>query len=365
LETMAQAIPDATHIGLYKRFASKLLHLLERLARINSEAEDVVEVIGSMRNKLDVLETTVLNIIEPDIPEPEPAPNIPQPVVSITPSYPSLAHSGASHTIVGHSGREILKQCGVRPDTNTQTQCTVANNTSCQSIGSVSLPVSLEDKCHLIKALIVPAIPHEIILGVDFWIAMDIVPNLKLGTWAYASSLSAEPTDKASIQTLSETQQHALITVLEKFHDLLTDRIGRTNVVEHCIDATVIPIKQRYYPVNPKTQEIFNRELDKMITEEIVEPSWSSPALSPESKVNVITIANPVKDAWYRNIRDNVSARPESFTNWKIVRDVLYKLVRNTDGLMGKHPEVSQPWQMISLDFMEFPKSTRGHAYLL
>ncbi|GLV46114.1 hypothetical protein CBL_07181 [Carabus blaptoides fortunei] len=249
---MAQAIPDATHI----------------------EAEDVVEVISSMRNKLDVLETTVLNISEPDISEPEPTPNIPQPVVAITPTYPSLArqipvervqppssnrrqllkpdlacqssktrvcsietksgarkqtcwnckssghsfrncrlpHSGASHTIVGHSGWEILKQCGVRPDTNTQTQCTVANNTSCQSIGSVSLPVSLEDKCHLIKALIVPAIPHEIILGVDFWIAMDIVPNLKLGTWAYASSLSAEPTDKATIQTLSETQQHALNT---------------------------------------------------------------------------------------------------------------------------------------------------------
>ncbi|GLV33578.1 hypothetical protein CBL_21223, partial [Carabus blaptoides fortunei] len=129
-------------------------------------------------------------------------------------------------------GWEILKQCGVRPDTNTQTQCTVANNTSCESIGSVSLPVSLEDKCHLIKALIVPAIPHEIILGVDFWIAMDIVPNLKLGTWAYASSLSAEPTNKATIQTLSETQQHALNTVLEKFPDLLTDTIGRTNVHE-------------------------------------------------------------------------------------------------------------------------------------
>lgn len=34
-------------------------------------------------------------------------------------------------------------------------------------------------------------------------------------------------------------------------------------------------------------------------------------------------------------------------------------------GLMGKRPSVTQPWQLISTDLMEFPRSTKGHAYLL
>lgn len=40
------------------------------------------------------------------------------------------------------------------------------------------------------------------------------------------------------------------------------------------------PCKQRYYPRNPAIQAIINEEVDKMLTDKVIEPSrspWSSP----------------------------------------------------------------------------------------
>ena len=72
----------------------------------------------------------------------------------------------------------------------------------------------------------------------------------------------------------------ALIT---EFSDLFSDVPGRTNCVHHHVDVgDAGPIKQNPYRVNPRKLEFLKKELDYMLTNDIIEPSqsgWSSPCL--------------------------------------------------------------------------------------
>ena len=59
------------------------------------------------------------------------------------------------------------------------------------------------------------------------------------------------------------------------------ERPGLTDLTEHVIDVgDHAPIKQRHYLVSPKVMEAIVAEVDKMLEEDIIEPSssgWSSP----------------------------------------------------------------------------------------
>ncbi|KAJ8937185.1 hypothetical protein NQ314_012012 [Rhamnusium bicolor] len=63
------------------------------------------------------------------------------------------------------------------------TQCKVANGQMCASIGYVSTPVTLGDKARIIDILVIPELPHKLILGVDFWVSMNIIPDLRQRIW--------------------------------------------------------------------------------------------------------------------------------------------------------------------------------------
>lgn len=75
-----------------------------------------------------------------------------------------------------------------------------------------------------------------------------------------------------------------LQTEVQKF----TEIQGPTHLVTHHIrlrDPT--PIKQRYVPRNPKMQAIINEEVDRMLSEGVIEPSesaWSSPTVIVRKK---------------------------------------------------------------------------------
>ena len=93
--------------------------------------------------------------------------------------------------------------------------------------------------------------------------------------------------------------------LITEFSDLFSDVPGRTNCVQHHVGVkNAIPIKQNPYRVNPRKLEFLKRELDYMLTNDIIKPSqsnWSSPCLLvPKSdgtnrfcadyhKVNVVT----------------------------------------------------------------------------
>ena len=88
-------------------------------------------------------------------------------------------------------------------------------------------------------------------------------------------------TNKLSHLSTSEGEEMAALVT--EFSDLFSDVPGRTNCVHHHVDVgDAVPIKQNPYRVNPHKLEFLKKELDYMLTNDIIEPSqsdWSSPCL--------------------------------------------------------------------------------------
>lgn len=203
-------------------------------------------------------------------------------------NYPilGLLDSGATNTLVGQPGLEILLKLGLNLDTRKQVNCTVANGQTCFSKGVIRAPFCLMGKIHILEVLVVPQLPHTLILGTDFWLVMGIVPDLKRNVWHFSSNTPVESAvSVCGIQdkdNLTVEQRKTLNSLLEHKFKLFSTSLGYTNVIEHEIVTSSPPIKQRYYPVSPHKQKIIDQELTKMLEEGIIEPSksgWSSPIL--------------------------------------------------------------------------------------
>lgn len=198
--------------------------------------------------------------------------------------FTGLLDSGASRTIMGRIGWDHLKNVCQLEHSDIE-NCSVANNTTCSVVGQVSLPIKLRDRVRIIKILVVPEVSQTLILGVDFWSKMGIIPDLHSGDWSFRSDRAMDIPKAFGIQAsdmLTAEQRQALDDLIREAYEM-NDKIGTlgcTNLVEHEIRTTSPPIKQRYYPISPAMQKIVNEELDQMLAQDIVEPStspWSSP----------------------------------------------------------------------------------------
>ena len=115
-------------------------------------------------------------------------------------------------------------------------------------------------------------------------------------------------TNKLSHLSTSEGEEMAALVT--EFSDLFSDVPGRTNCVHHHVDVgDAVPIKQNPYRVNPHKLEFLKKELDYMLTNDIIEPNqsdWSSPCLLV-----------PKNDGTYRFCTDyckvNVTTKSDSY----------------------------------------------------
>lgn len=202
-----------------------------------------------------------------------------------------LLDSGASRTIVGLPGFEILQSLGLKM-VKQSTNCTVANGQSCLSIGYFPTPITLKHKTCIIDILVLPDLAHKLILGVDFWRTMGIVPDLRQDVWHFTAT--DELPSVCAIQertTLTEVQKKQLNDLVTEKLSLMGSGLGCCKAAEHKIELEpgTKPIKQRYYPVCPFKQKIINEALDEMLDLGVVEPSkspWSSPICLVRKKDN-------------------------------------------------------------------------------
>lgn len=196
-----------------------------------------------------------------------------------------LLDSGAERTVVGPRGWSVLKCLGLRFERQSPS-LRVGNNAVCESEGTVLVPMELKGKVCLINVIIMPSCSKTLILGEDFWRKMGVVPDLRKGVWHFSES---EPKELMTVEGIREKDnllpdQRASLDemVNRKLESMDTARMGFTNLVEHEILTDSPPIKQRYYPVNPKKQKILEEQLETMLEQDIVEPSrsaWSSPVV--------------------------------------------------------------------------------------
>lgn len=190
-----------------------------------------------------------------------------------------LLDSGCSKTVLGSQGWKVLKgYCNlIQSDLKS---CTVANGNSCEVIGSVLLPLSLRDRVKVFEVLVIPCIPHSIILGVDFWVGMNIIPDLNSGEWYFREQAEIDINAVDEFGHLTSDQKKQLDELVEKTFSQMGDKLGCTTLVEHEIRTQSPPIKQRHYPLSPALQAHVNQELEKMLADDIIEPSnspWASP----------------------------------------------------------------------------------------
>ena len=85
------------------------------------------------------------------------------------------------------------------------------------------------------------------------------------------------------LQYLNVEEREAIIDLICDFQDIFKDVPGRTTLLEHDVDiGGAKPIKQCPYRLNPRKEEIVNREVQYMLDNDLVEPSsspWSSPVV--------------------------------------------------------------------------------------
>lgn len=208
-------------------------------------------------------------------------------------SFYGLLDSGANRVFMNSEGWEMLRGVGLKLDSSRVVTCRVANDKECQCLGTVCVPIRLRDVVKIIDVFIIPQLRHRLVLGVDFWMKMGIVPDMRKGEW-YFSNVELNTPVLNSIQSDSDlnlVETSRLNRIIDDYFSRIdSDVLGFTNLVQHKIKLTRSdPIKQRYYPVSPFKQEIINSELDKMIKLGVVEKStsaWSSPVLVVPKKDN-------------------------------------------------------------------------------
>ncbi|KAG5873267.1 hypothetical protein JTB14_013178 [Gonioctena quinquepunctata] len=196
--------------------------------------------------------------------------------------------SGASHTILGHKGWKFLKDMGLSTlDRTSVSRVTVGNGDKCGCLGVLHVPVRLKDSEKIIDILVVPDLSHTLILGVDFWVRVGIVPDLRSKEWKF-TQVNGTSAEIIAIEALHsrELLTSDQVEILDKLvHDCFVrmgNSLGCTKVVEHKIELlnNVEPIKQRFYPVSPALMEHIDEELQDVLENDVIEPAsspWSSP----------------------------------------------------------------------------------------
>nr|XP_022906017.1 uncharacterized protein LOC111417855 [Onthophagus taurus] len=194
-----------------------------------------------------------------------------------------LLDSGATNTILGGPGIKILNRLSYVIEKCDFT-CRLANGEECMVTGRASIPVTLENRVRIIEVLLIPSLKHTLILGTNFWKRMGIVPDLRNGNWSFSKEPPLVTVNsicaRSALQPEAERKLQALI---ERLFEVFPDQVlGKATSVEHKIIANGPPIKQRYYPVSPAIQTIIDKELDEMLSLDVIKKSnspWASPIL--------------------------------------------------------------------------------------
>lgn len=194
-------------------------------------------------------------------------------------SVVGLLDSGASCSILGTGSLSLIESLGI-PLRSTTVHISTADGTNHPAAFYVEAPVTYVGKTCNLSLLVIPTMTKKLILGIDFWNAFNVAPQisaLKTEDDGYVSPLEHS-------HELSSDQARALSQAVNSFVFSTDDRIGYTTVVEHYIDTgDAKPIKQRQYTVSPYLQEEIDLEVDRMLALDIIEPAsspWSNPMVA-------------------------------------------------------------------------------------
>ncbi|KAG5862597.1 hypothetical protein JTB14_017174 [Gonioctena quinquepunctata] len=142
---------------------------------------------------------------------------------------------------VSNEGWKLLKDIGLSTlDRTSVSSVTVANGDKCECLGVLHVPVRLKDSEKIIDILVVPDLSHTLILGVDFWVRMGIVPDLRSKEWKFTqvNGTFADIDVEAlhSRELLTSDQVEILDKLANDCFVRMGNSLGCTKIVEHKIE---------------------------------------------------------------------------------------------------------------------------------
>lgn len=186
-----------------------------------------------------------------------------------------LLDSGANASVLGKGADELLNKLKIMTKPY-KINVKTADGTTYTVNEYADLPFEYNGQCRIISTLIVPNIATNLILGMDFWNAFNIKPQI-------VSSLEVK-NDKQDSHILNDAQLTELQNILDVFPFSKENQIGCTGLLKHNIDTKdAKPIKQKQYVVSPHIQKEIHDEIDRWLNLGIIEPafgSWSNPIVA-------------------------------------------------------------------------------------
>jgi len=163
--------------------------------------------------------------------------------------YYGLLDYWAGVSVIGGEGWARLSRLRVPLLSSDYTTVKVANGQLCQISGTVQVPVTVGDEfVRLARFCIVPSLTSELILGIDFWKLMNIVPDVTTITCSTALVDSIEISDLVvGHDSLTSTDRARLDSLVNKYKATLgRPGLGCTHLVKHRIDTVdAEPVRSR------------------------------------------------------------------------------------------------------------------------
>lgn len=171
----------------------------------------------------------------------------------------------------------------------------VADGRQVEILATLHAPLVIRGCRWLCHIPVVKNLTHQLILGVNtlrmFNIAVDFGQDIvtvdndtQVPFSIYCMEQPDEVVKQNFPQNLSTSERLVLHQTLDGWKTKFNTSPGCTDLISHklYLEPNVVPLKQRYYPVNPIVQKQIDQEVDVMLRDRIIEPSdspWSSPIL--------------------------------------------------------------------------------------
>lgn len=224
-----------------------------------------------------------------------------------------LLDSGAGISCLGNDAFVTLHKLGLTWK-SISSKVQTASGQHQEIKGYVDVAVTYAGSSNPIRFYIVPSLKQNLYLGIDFWVAFDLLPKLE-------EVVIPVPESDSKMHNLNQEQRLRLDKVINTFPSSHKEGLGKTTLLTHKIDVgNAPPSKQRHYAISPAIQAKMNEEVDRMLQLGVIEESrspWSSPVTVVSKaggksrlcldarQLNSVTI----KDAYPMPLIDGILAR--------------------------------------------------------
>ncbi|GFY21042.1 retrovirus-related Pol polyprotein from transposon 17.6 [Trichonephila clavipes] len=242
------------------------------------------------------------------------------------------ADTGATHSVAGEKLYHLLKQKGLNFEEKTMQMTLADGRTQTTEILTTSVDISIQGKVIPTELFILKnARGNRTFLGIDFLTAAGIVLDLQRKQWYFTETshrkynfVKAPPNINALLTVdpkphlcqlrknegthLSLPQREEINSLLEKYEECFQPGGEPTPFIEHRINTrNHLPVTMPPYRMNPSKKELLKQEIDRLLSEGIIEecesPYASLVVLIPKPngtfrlcidyrKLNEITVAD-------------------------------------------------------------------------